>query len=352
MHDPTPSPDGAPAARPDALVDPKVHTVLAPDGRATAEVGAGPDARRRVYRSALAARLVDDRVRKLQAEGWIGFAPSGRGAEIAVVAATEALGAQAFVFPAPGDLAAFVHRGLALEALADQLFGNAADPQGGRQMPGQPSARALGLAVVGAPPGTRLSHAVGYAWASRLAGAPTVTGALFSAAEAASHDFHTGLNFAGVSRAPVVFVCRSHPDAPGAAGVAGRAVAYGVRGVRADGGDALAVLDVVGQAAERAAAGLGATLVELVVPPLAPDAEGGPGDPVARFRGHLAAEGLWQDGDEGAAREELGQALEAALQAAAQKPRPATASLFDHVFDRRPAHLRAQLEALEAATER
>ena len=48
-----------------------------------------------------------------------------------------------------------------------------------------------------------------------------------------------------------------------------KAVAYGMRGVRVDGGDVVAVLSVVREARARASAGEGGTLIEAVTAPRA-----------------------------------------------------------------------------------
>jgi 2-oxoisovalerate dehydrogenase E1 component alpha subunit len=71
-----------------------------------------------------------------------------------------------------------------------------------------------------------------------------------------SSDVHAALNFAATAKAPVVFLCRNNGYAistPSSeqfagAGVAERAAAYGVRTVRVDGADALAVYAAVAEA--------------------------------------------------------------------------------------------------------
>ena len=85
-------------------------------------------------------------------------------------------------------------------------------------------------------------------------------------------DFHAALTFAGVWRAPVVFVIQNNqwaisvPVAAQSASptLAVKAHAYGVPGVRVDGNDLLAVYREVRAAADRARRGDGPTLVELV----------------------------------------------------------------------------------------
>jgi len=340
-----PSPEAAPAAAERI----PVLRVLGPDGRAVRDTGVDAERARDLYRAMLRARMVEERLRRLTDDGWIGFVPTAFGEEAAVVAATAALGDDTWVFPGARDRAALLTRGVDLGTVADQLFGNAEDVQKGRQMPGFLGARSLRVASPSAPAGTQLTHATGFAWASTIKGSPEVVGAFFSAAEASSHDFHTAVNFAGVQRAPVVFLGRG-PAADGAGAglsLADRGVAYGVSASRADGADALAVFEAVREAARRARGGDGPTLVELAVDPLADGELGTPGDPLTRLRVHLAAQGAWTDDDDRAARERVADELQHALEGAAQKPAPTAATLFEDVYEDRPAHLREQLDELE-----
>ncbi len=84
--------------------------------------------------------------------------------------------------------------------------------------------------------------------------------------------FHEGINFAAVQRCPLVVVVENNgyaystPTAKQtlAERFVDKAVGYGIAGDRADGNDVLAVYDVTKRAVDRARAGGGVTLVELV----------------------------------------------------------------------------------------
>src|SRR6185436_802809 len=87
-----------------------------------------------------------------------------------------------------------------------------------------------------------------------------------------SNDFHTGLNFGAVWKAPVIFFCENNQWAisvpyakqTASATIAQKAVAYGMPGVRVDGNDVLAVWKVTRDARARALRGEGPTLIEAV----------------------------------------------------------------------------------------
>jgi pyruvate dehydrogenase E1 component alpha subunit/2-oxoisovalerate dehydrogenase E1 component alpha subunit len=84
--------------------------------------------------------------------------------------------------------------------------------------------------------------------------------------------FHEGLNFAAVQRVPLIVVCENNGYAystptrlqTAAEHLVDRAAGYGIPGVQADGNDVLAVYEVTRAAVERARAGGGVTLIELL----------------------------------------------------------------------------------------
>ena len=85
-------------------------------------------------------------------------------------------------------------------------------------------------------------------------------------------SFHEGINFAAVHRLPLVVICENNGYAystPTSRQTAVRflvdkAAGYGIPGVQADGNDVLAVYEVTRTAVDRARAGSGPTLIELM----------------------------------------------------------------------------------------
>ncbi|MEI6101881.1 MAG: thiamine pyrophosphate-dependent dehydrogenase E1 component subunit alpha [Eubacteriales bacterium] len=82
--------------------------------------------------------------------------------------------------------------------------------------------------------------------------------------------FHEALNMAALWKLPIVYICENNlygmstsvAKTVSVPNVADRASAYGIPGVIVDGNDVFAMMDVVGQAVERARRGEGPTLVE------------------------------------------------------------------------------------------
>ncbi|HEX3770319.1 MAG TPA: thiamine pyrophosphate-dependent enzyme, partial [Polyangiaceae bacterium] len=226
---------------PDAPLDP-VHAASVSDELAVA-----------LYEQMVLARELDDRLVTLQREGRIVSHASAAGEEAAIVGAAAALRDEDWVFLASREMAAALWRGMPLAACAHHAFGTARGPGKGRNLHGAPFWKPTRVASTSPLAGTQIPHAVGVAWAARVRREDVAALVFFGEGATSSADFHTGLNFAGVTRAPVLAVCRNNgwatstPAARQTAseGFAIKALAYGLRGVRVDGGDVTAVLGVV-----------------------------------------------------------------------------------------------------------
>jgi TPP-dependent pyruvate/acetoin dehydrogenase alpha subunit len=275
------------------------------------------------------------------------------GEEAAIVGAVAAMKDEDWVFPGSREFAAALWRGMPLVAYAHHVFGTASDAGKGRNAPDPPFWKAARVASVSPLVGTHIPHAVGAAWAARITKRDAAALVFFGEGATSSGDFHTGLNFAGVTRAPFVALCRNNGWATStpasgqtaSAGFAVKAVAYGLRGVCVDGADVIAVLSAVREARARAAAGEGGTLVEAVTPGV------DRADPVARMRKHLESHGAWDAEREQRLATEVRSDVERAIAEArgAQKPSPET--IVDDVYAALPWNLREQREEITGRRE-
>lgn len=320
----------------------------------------------RMFDVLLLTRIVDDRMTQLSRQGGLGFYVASTGEEASHFAVGP-LRQTDWVFPSHREQAAWLWRGYAIQQLVDQLLGNCDDPIKGRQLPVHHSASWLNLVSVSSPVGTQIPHATGAAYAARMLGKDDVAMAMFGEGATSTGEFHVGLNFAAVWKAPCVFVCRNSGWAQGASAVqtasrtfAIKATGYGMPGVRVDGNDPLAVWQVASEAIDRARAGDGPTLIEAVTwrapgdaSPADPPRAGEPEpwqrkDPLNRLRGYLRHRGLWSERGEAERAEAHHQQITDALAAAAAKHGPAIDTLFDDVYDQLPWHLREQRAYLQA----
>jgi 2-oxoisovalerate dehydrogenase E1 component alpha subunit len=284
---------------------------------------------------------------------------SSLGEEAAFLGAVAALRDRDWVFHYGREFGAALFRGMPLGAYLSHLFGSSGDASKGRQMPDNFASRAVRFASASSPIGTQITHAVGFAWAAKLRREDVVTLACFGEGATSAGDFHNGMNFAGVMKAPTVFFCRNNGFSlslpasrqTGSSSFWVKGVAYGVPGVEVDGHDLFAVHHAVQSAVLRAARGEGPSLVEAVTghaPARAGDAPSRENDALGRgrVRQHLEARRLWSDKDEADHAARVRAEIDAAIAAAEREPPPPRESLFDDVYGQTPWHLREQREEL------
>jgi pyruvate dehydrogenase E1 component alpha subunit len=322
-----------------------------------------------LYRAMVRVRILDERLVALQRQGRIGFHIGSLGEEAAILGSAFAMRETDWIFPCYREFGALLLRGMPLQRYIDNMFGNANDPVKGRQMPDHYSYRAGRFGSVSSPIGTQITQAVGLGWAARLRKEDAAVLVYFGDGATSSNDFHNGMNFAGVFRAPIVFFCRNNGWAisvpterqTGSATFAEKGVAYGIPGVRVDGNDLFAVIKATREATARAARGEGSTLIEALTYRMSghstsddpkayrPDASLAPWralDPLARLRRHMDQRQGWTDDLQRALEAEVEAEIKAAVAVSEKTEPPPFDSMFDDVFAELPWHLAEQREEL------
>ena len=234
-------------------------------------------------------------------------------------------------------------------------------------MPNHYALRDINLVSISSPVGTQIPHAVGAAWAMKHRGDKAVAIVYFGDGATSQGDFHVGMNFAGVFKAPVVFLCKNNQWAisvplghqTASKSLAVKAHAYGFEGVRVDGNDALAVFAATKAAADRARSGGGPTLVECLTYRMGPHSSSDDPtryrkpeevelwkqrDPVERFRRYLEGKGLYDRAWDDAVHKEIDDAITAAVRHAEKVPAPPSETVFTDVYADLPWHIREQME--------
>jgi len=345
--------------------------VIRDDGHAdpTADPKLSKDEVLALYRFMVLERTLDNRMLSLQRQGRIGFYGPSLGQEAAIVGAAFAMEPRDWIFPQYREPGAALVRGMPLKELIAQFFGNALDPIHGRQMPCHYVYRAGNFMSISSVVGSQIPLAVGAAWAATIRKDPVASLVYFGDGGTSTADFHTGMNFAGVFKAPVVFLCNNNQWAisvpvrrqTASETIAQKAVAYGFDGVRVDGMDALAVVAAVREAQRKAHAGGGPTLVEAVTYRLGPHSSSDDPtryrddkeveawrrhDPIDVLRTHLSAKGLWDAEAEKQLAQQLDDAITEAVHAVEAAPPPSLELLFTDVYAEMPWHLAEELEDL------
>src|SRR5262247_3229500 len=125
---------------------------------------------RRLFEGMLRIRVTDARMMALQRQGRIGFYGEAMGQEAAVVGSAAASRPDDWIVPALREAGVGLYRGMTLDSYIAQIFGNAADPTKGRQMPCHPCDRAGHYVVMSSCVSTQIPHAVGIAMAMKIRG--------------------------------------------------------------------------------------------------------------------------------------------------------------------------------------
>lgn len=324
-----------------------------------------------VYRNMVQTRQLDERFTGLQRQGRISFHVGSLGEEATILGAAYALRQNDWIFSCYREFGAALMRGLPLQKLLDNVFGNQNDLAKGRQMPHHCTYRSVGWASVSSPVGTQITHAMGFGWAAKLDRADKVALTYFGDGATSSSDFHSGMNFAGVHRIPCVFLCRNNgwaistpTDRQSASRTfAEKAHGYGVPGIRVDGNDVLAVIGVTRRAVARAAAGLGPTLIEAVTYRMGAHTSsddpnryrGGEEtepwrqlDPNRRLKELLVTKGIWDETKEAELVADIDRQFREAVSLAESADPPPLESMFDDVYEKPPWHLVEQRAELLA----
>ena len=319
------------------------------------------DVLQRMYRTMLLSRTLDIRMFALNRQGRVPFMVPCQGHEGAQVGMVTALRpGRDFFLLYYRDLTAALAIGVMPRDIMLGVFARADDPAcGGRQMPEHFSDRRLRIFTGSSSVGTQIPHAAGIALASKMRGEDDIAVASFGEGATSKGDFHEGVNFAAVQRLPVIFFCQNNGYAISeradrqmvVKSVAERAAGYGIPGVSVDGNDAVAVWRATGEAAARARAGDGPTLIEARTYRLAPHTsddddrayrtreeveEWRRRDPIDRLKRFLEEQELLDAPTDERLRREVTAEVEAATSYAEAAPLPDPATLLRHVYAEEP----------------
>jgi pyruvate dehydrogenase E1 component alpha subunit len=317
-----------------------------------------------MYRFMLMGRRTDERMLLLQRQGRIGTFPQSSGHEAISMGSVFAIQKADWHVPAYRELAGMLYRGWPLEVIL--LYWNgfeegASPPEGVNDLP------------YCVPVASQLLHAAGIGMAMNIRKEKKVCMTYFGDGSSSEGDFHEALNFASVFAAPVVFVCQNNQYAISvplhkqmkAETIAQRAIAYGMPGVRVDGNDILSVYVAAKEAADRARAGEGPTLLEGLTYRVTPhttaddpkryrkDEESAPWakrDCVLRFTNYLLKRGVMSEAEIKAMEEEVDTTIKNAVkrfeELAASPELSDPLAMFDYLYADTPHFLQEQRDEL------
>ncbi len=303
------------------------------------------------------ARATGQRERMLNRMGKAPFAVSGEGHEATQVGTAYALlPGKDWVVPYYRDIGVALVVGQTVRDLMLEFLARGENvSSGGRNMPSHFSDPKLRIVSGSAPVGTQILHAVGTAFASKLRGLDEVSMVWFGDGATSEGDCHEGMNFAGVHKLPVVFVCEHNQYAisvhwtkqMAVENVAVRAEGYGFPGLTVDGNDVLTVYRAAREAVDRARRGEGPTFIEAKTYRLVPHTsddddrryrpreeveEWSKKDPIRRFQAYLEEHGLLDAKTRDKLAKKAAEEVDAATDYAENAPPPDPETALRHVF--------------------
>ncbi|KAG5525168.1 hypothetical protein RHGRI_031746 [Rhododendron griersonianum] len=359
----------------------------------------------KMYSTMVTLQTMDTIFYEAQRQGRISFYLTSIGEEAISISSAAALTpedvilAQETQYREPGVL---LWRGFTLQEFANQCLGNKSDYGKGRQMPIHYGSNKHNYFTVSSPIATQLPQAVGAAYSLKMDGKDACVVTYFGdggssefslfylssgtkslvfmfsnfAPKCCQGDFHAALNFAAVMEAPVIFICRNNGWAISTPvseqfrsdGIVVKGQAYGIRSIRVDGNDALAVYNATRAAREMAITEQRPVLIEALTYRVGHHSTSDDStkyrpvdeiehwkmsrNPIARFRRWVDGNGWWNDKDESELRGNARKQLLHAIQAAEKVEKPPLSDLFTDVYENTPSNLIQQEELLRQTIQR
>ncbi|XP_042031933.1 2-oxoisovalerate dehydrogenase subunit alpha 1, mitochondrial-like [Salvia splendens] len=324
----------------------------------------------RMYEKMVSLQIMDTIFYEAQRQGRLSFYLTSTGEEAINIATAAALSPDDIILPQYREPGILLWRGFSMEEFASQCFGTKDGHGKGRQMPIHYGSKSHNFFTVSSPIATQLPQAAGVAYSLKMDGKEACAVAFTGDGGTSEGDFHAAMNFAAVMEAPVLFICRNNGWAISTPisqqfrsdGVVVKGQAYGIRSIRVDGNDALAVYSAIRAAREMVVHEQKPVLVEALTyrvghhstsddstkyrPVSEIEQWKSIGNPMTRFRNWVKANGWWTDEREIELRVAIRKQVLKAIQVAEKTQKPSLEDLFSDVYDKLPSNLQEQERSL------
>jgi pyruvate dehydrogenase E1 component alpha subunit len=216
-------------------------------------------------------RAFDERLSILVRQGKVRSGVyTGIGQEAIIVGTCFGLRREDYICPLHRDLGSFLMKGVEPRVMMSQMFAKTTGLSKGRDSALHSGVSELGIFGNTSMLGANLPVAAGLGLTFKMEKLDHVVLAYFGEGASNTGDFHEAMNFAGVQKLPIVFICENNQYAYSVPveksmaidDVAIRAEGYGFDGVAINGNDVLAVYQATLGAVAQARGGDGPTLIE------------------------------------------------------------------------------------------
>ena len=235
------------------------------------EIGLSEEVLLGLYTNLVKTRTVDERLRKLFRQGrYAGTYFSAVGQEATTVGPTYGLRKEDIIAPSHREIGAAITKGIPIEKIIAQVYARSNSPDKGKSHPCHYGDRELGVIHPASTVASQTIIGTGCALGFKLQKKDNVVLAFFGEGGTSRGGWHEALNFAGIHKLPIVYICQNNLWAESVpstlqAGVerfSDRAKAYGFPGVTIDGNDVISVHKTAVEAIGRARKSEGPTMIE------------------------------------------------------------------------------------------
>ncbi|KAG9511179.1 2-oxoisovalerate dehydrogenase subunit alpha, mitochondrial, partial [Fragariocoptes setiger] len=324
-----------------------------------------------IYSGMVQLNTMDKIMYDSQRQGRISFYMTSFGEEGTQYGSAAALDPYDWVFGQYRESGVLMYRGMSLELLMAQCYGNREDLGKGRQMPIHYGNRALNYVTISSTLATQMPQAAGAAYAFKRSNSGRIVVCYFGEGSSSEGDAHAAMNFAASLDCPVIFFCRNNGFAISTPaheqyrgdGIASRGIGYGMAAIRVDGNDTLAVYNATKAARQICYEQSRPVLIEAMTYRIGHHSTSDDSSayrsvdevnvwdqrdhPIARLRNFLKRQNWWTDDEDKQLRSDVRHRVLEALQHAERQLRPPLHEMFNDVYDKITPDLERQRQELE-----
>lgn len=194
--------------------------------------------------------IIDDILLKAQRQGRISFMMGSIGETATTIGVAAGVKFTDIMMTQYREQGCFYYRGYTIAQALNQCTGNKLCPALGRQMPHHYGDIALNMHFVSSPLATQISHAAGAGYGYSLRNEDKICVCWFGEGAASEGDFFAGINFGATLGSQTLYLARNNQyaisthftDQFKSDGIAVRGLGVGMKTLRVDGNDAVAVM--------------------------------------------------------------------------------------------------------------
>ncbi len=317
----------------------------------------------KMYYFMVLAHVFDEEAILLQRQGRIYTYASLNGQEAAQVGSAYAMKKTDIAFPSFREHGVYLTRGAKPEGI---FLYHKGDERGA-------CSKDVNVFTPSIPVGSQIPHAAGAGMAFNYQQKKSAAIGYFGDGSTSKGDFHEAMNFAGVFNAHTVFLCQNNQFAISlqvkeqtkAQTIAQKAIAYGMKGIRVDGNDILAVYKATKDALSDAYKGI-PTLVECLTYRMGDHTTSDDAtkyrsenevkahvkfEPISRFKKYLMSQKILTEANDKKIREQIKKEIETGVKNfEAMKPYPAS-DIINYLYEKIPEVLIPELEEIKSTGE-